>query len=552
MYAPCGWIAKGIPYRTVENYPEPGEMEAGNGRIFPPDAGKEGVHLMPMQPSGAKTMDRPALMNPRLLALSAAVLPGLLLAQMPAKCLEIESILVDACVSSADCPASTEGMNEMVRFITGPAPVALGDLQFEFYSSAFLGIAQTAETAQITAQLNAGILGCGQLLEPPAGSIPPGSRVIFVTSTALCVQANSFADLNDTLFIIYQVAGNDQGHFKNNDLVGSPITSVPGPALPRWLRITVAGTGCGDTAMYDANALVNIYGSYGGTTAENDGAAVDFTWPGDPLDSYHNSGCQAPFNATVPQITSAPGTLFCGQATALQALVAGPYTAVHWQGGSGLFSDPAQGATNYLPGPGDQGSVQILFCAVTPCGDTLCDTLTVLVDNSGITAFAGTDTTVCPGGEALLQAAATGGSPGYSFTWLPEGPLVMPEETTVYALVATDANGCLSDTALVTVQVADDPAICLGADSLFVPNVFTPNGDGKNDLFRVVGMQRMELTIFNRYGQLVATLGLPAQSWDGRSAAGETAPEGTYFFKLHGTDNGGLPVDRSGSLSLLR
>lgn len=506
----------------------------------------------PCNLSGSKIMHRPALFNPRLLAFSAVLLPGLLLAQMPLKCLEIESILVDACESSTDCTASTEGMNEMVRFVTGPAPVALADLQFEFYSNPFLGIAQTAETAQLTAQLNAGILGCGQLLEPPSGIIPPGSRVIFVTSTAMCVQANSFAGLNDTLYIIYQVAGNDQGHFKNNDLVGSPITSVPGPALPRWLRIIVAGTGCGDTALYDANALVNIYGSYGGTTAENDGATVDFTWPGDPVDSYHNSGCQAPFTPTVPAITSTQATLTCGQVLPLQAMVAGPFAAVHWQGGSGLFSDPGQWVTNYLPGPEDQGTVHLLFCAVTPCGDTLCDTLTLIADTTGIMAFAGPDTTICPGGEAVLQASATGGTPGYSFTWLPEGPLVMPEETTVFALVAADANGCLSDTALVTVQVAEDPAMCLGADSLFVPNVFTPNGDGQNDLFRVYGMQQMELAIFNRFGQLVATLGLPAQSWDGRSVAGETAPAGTYFFKLHGTDNAGMPVDRSGSLNLLR
>ena len=109
-------------------------------------------------------------------------------AQVPTKCLEIESILADACISDTDCPGSTEGMNEMVRFITGPAPIALGNLQFEFYSSSFQGISQNSTTADLTAQLDASIQGCGHLLEPPGGVIPPGSQVIFVTSTAMCVQ----------------------------------------------------------------------------------------------------------------------------------------------------------------------------------------------------------------------------------------------------------------------------------------------------------------------------------------------------------------------------
>jgi hypothetical protein len=135
-------------------------------------------------------------------------------AQVPTKCLEIESILVDACISDADCPGSTEGMNEMVRFITGPDPVAIAGLQFEFYSSNFLGIAQNATTAQLTAQLDATIQGCGQLLEPPTGIIPPGSQVIFVTSTAMCVQANAFTALSDTLYIIFQNRGEQPRSFQ--------------------------------------------------------------------------------------------------------------------------------------------------------------------------------------------------------------------------------------------------------------------------------------------------------------------------------------------------
>src|SRR5690606_2813117 len=105
-------------------------------------------------------------------------------------------------------------------------------------------------------------------------NIPAGSRVVFITSTAMCVEANSFTALNDTLYVIFQNAGNSQGHFKNNNLVGQAVTTTPDAPLMRWLRINVGV--CGDTATYDANQLVNIYGTFGGSSAENDGATVEF------------------------------------------------------------------------------------------------------------------------------------------------------------------------------------------------------------------------------------------------------------------------------------
>src|SRR5690606_40853380 len=69
---------------------------------------------------------------------------------------------------------------------------------------------QTCALPIFTAQLNASVQGCGQLIEPPGGVIPPGSRVIFVTSTDMCVAANPFTALGDTLYIIFQAAGNSQ------------------------------------------------------------------------------------------------------------------------------------------------------------------------------------------------------------------------------------------------------------------------------------------------------------------------------------------------------
>lgn len=781
----------------------------------------------------------------------AALLATPAYAQVPTKCLEIESILVDACISATDCPSSTEGMNEMARFITGPDAIALGDLQFQFYSSTFRGIVQNATTAALTSQLNATIQSCGHLLEPPGGIIPPGSRVLFITSTNMCVQANPFTALNDTLYIIFQAPGNSQGHFKNNDLVGQPITATPAAPLMRWLRINVTGTACGDTATYDANLLVNIYGTYGGLSEENDGATVNFAWPGAPVATYVNHGCMAAFEPTTVSIISGGGPVVCGASAQLEAGVNGPYSTLLWHGGGGSFSNAQSTSTSYTPGGGDNGDVELSFCAIDACGDSICTTVTIttgetpqvtvvgdttlcssfetsvltasgadtylwstgettasivaaitgpvgywvvgsnacgsdtayitprwmhtttyytnvscngaadgelsasgtggeepytylwstgstdsiitglapgsytytITDADGCTLTGGTsitepsplvltvgpDTTICPGGTAVLQAMATGGTPGYYFTWSPEGPIVSPTETTVYTVEVHDLRGCEGEPAHVTLTVpseqsftlsstalegcaphcvtfsatatgnnaynwdfgdgntatgdqvqhcfaapgqytvhveaqfdsgcppvtstfgevivapavvaaftwspstpapgdmvhfadesqgatqwswlfgdadsstASGPApeftftekdcypitlmafnaqgcsdttvveICLsGSDTLLVPNIFSPNGDGLNDLFRIEGVNKLDLHLYNRWGQLVAWLERPRQTWDGRTPAGEPCSPGTYFYVLRATTNAGEEVDRTGTITLVR
>lgn len=493
-------------------------------------------------------------MKGRALVLPLVMLTASTSAQVPTKCLEIESILVDACVDDITCPGSTEGMNEMVRFITGPQPIALADLQFTFYSSNFLGIAQDATTASLTAQLNASIQGCGHLLEPPGGNIPAGSRVVFITSTAMCVEANSFTALNDTLYVIFQNAGNSQGHFKNNNLVGQAVTTTPDAPLMRWLRIDVGG--CGDTATYDANQLVNIYGTFGGSSAENDGATVEFTWPGAPVASYVNFGCQAPFEATVPDIVSADDTLACHATANLQGAVSGVYTSVHWQGGAGSFSAPDAWGTTYAPANGESGDVALFFCAVTNCGDTLCSQTNLFIQPGPQAAFSWTpDTASVSNPTVEFAASASGvsswawqfGDPALGYATGPSAAFTFPGSGCYPVILAVgNGSGC-TDSLTRVVCVA-------GSDTLVVPNIFTPNGDGINDVFRVEGgdLASLDVLVFNRWGQLVARMQRTKQVWDGHTPDGEAVPDGTYFYTLRAEAAAGKVIGQSGTITLLR
>lgn len=88
---------------------------------------------------------------------------------------------------------------------------------------------------------------------------------------------------------------------------------------------------------------------------------------------------------------------------------------------------------------------------------------------------------------------------------------------------------------------------------VFVPNVFTPNGDGKNDILFVYGnyIDKVEMRIFNQWGQQIAMITDKTQGWDGRHK-GEPQPVGVYVYVLKAQLSDGRIVNLKGSITLLR
>ena len=114
-------------------------------------------------------------------------------------------------------------------------------------------------------------------------------------------------------------------------------------------------------------------------------------------------------------------------------------------------------------------------------------------------------------------------------------------------LVATDTNGCI-DTAMLTALLVNPTNINI------YPNVFSPNDDGVNDVFKfdLGSLTLLSVSIFNRWGEKMCEWSSPLGGWDGRTASGVMASNGVYFYVLTLMERDKKTVQKTGSVLLTR
>jgi len=177
-------------------------------------------------------------------------------------------------------------------------------------------------------------------------------------------------------------------------------------------------------------------------------------------------------------------------------------------------------------------------------------TTTTIFVNALPIVIASPDVVIKLGESTSLTTAGTNGS----FTWSPPTwldcstciePIATPEATTTYTVTIVDSNGCVASDDI-TVNVDYELVI-------FVPNIFSPNGDGNNDVLYVrgVGVKSINFFIYDRWGEMVFESQSLDKGWDG-SFRGEEMNNAVFVYYLKATFIDGTSTEQKGDITLTR
>lgn len=175
----------------------------------------------------------------------------------------------------------------------------------------------------------------------------------------------------------------------------------------------------------------------------------------------------------------------------------------------------------HLPAKDPNGNYNVLIS--TP--DTCFISETYLVSDNLLQQLRiAPDTSICTGDSLILAPAIR----GVDYDWNGRNTsFVKVYNPGIYTINASSANGCSRN---FTVNVHAQNC------GVFIPNAFTPNGDGKNDLFRIPAGVKIEMesfSIYDRWGNLVFFTNNRYGEWDGNYRGRESA-SGVYIYVIKG------------------
>lgn len=246
-------------------------------------------------------------------------------------------------------------------------------------------------------------------------------------------------------------------------------------------------------------------------------------------------------------VTKLPSDSICPGQTVMLKVTAGggksPYTYT-WN----------NGITNNSPGPitvSPKVTTIYSLLVTDGCNYTASDSTQITVVPLGRASFSLTPDTVSNGERVIFTNASTGSA---YYLWIfgdggvssAISPTYAYADTGIYRviLIAYNANGC-SDSAMADVYVEH---------KVIIPNIFTPNGDGTNDVFycTILGAQCFHCDIYNRWGTLIYHTDNIKQGWDGKiQHSGEPAPDGTYYYMINYCNYDNTSIQLNGFVELI-
>ncbi|HXC06466.1 MAG TPA: gliding motility-associated C-terminal domain-containing protein, partial [Bacteroidia bacterium] len=218
-------------------------------------------------------------------------------------------------------------------------------------------------------------------------------------------------------------------------------------------------------------------------------------------------------------------------------------------GGSGSYTyswSPTGGTSSTANGLG----TGTYTCTVNDAAGCLKTTIVAVTTDSIPMAGAGSNVTIHYGDSIVLNASGGGTYSWYPYTDLScsacQRPSAHPSATTEYCVLVTNAKGC-KDSSCVTVSIDYD------CGEVYVPNFFSPNGDGKNDRLCIYGncIQTLQFRIYDRWGEQVFETKNALVCWDG-TFRGQNMNSAVFVYYLQAVLINGQTVTQKGNITLLR
>ena len=235
-------------------------------------------------------------------------------------------------------------------------------------------------------------------------------------------------------------------------------------------------------------------------------------------------------------------------------VVADTLTTWKWDFGNGNSSSIKNTSTKY----GATGNYTIKLDAANKLGCGSSTTHRVYVPPTPSITF-GPDPVIPVG--TTIPIPVTYGPNISTYTWLPTTglscvncpvPVAGPRSTTKYKVSVEDIYGCNNSSDITVIVVCNDK-------NFFIPNTFSPNNDGQNDVFypRGTGLARVQsMRIFNRLGEMIFerrnfNANDPSVGWDG-TYKGKKGEMDTYVYLIELVCENSVVIPYKGNVTLIR
>lgn len=255
-------------------------------------------------------------------------------------------------------------------------------------------------------------------------------------------------------------------------------------------------------------------------------------------------------------ITTSKDSVCTGADVKFKGTAIGTITKYKWviDSAIGVTILPNDSAQNVIVNYAKPGTYTVtLYVTRNPGGlDSSKKIITVI--QSATALFAPSAMTVGVPQSVSFINTSTNAPNGYVWSFGDNGTSIQVNPTHTFSVAAAYTVTLIAYGNHACNDTISSPIIVADTAGLTMPNVFTPNGDGVNDVFapNAHGLKTLDCTIYDRYGAKIIDMDINLEYWDGYTTSGMACTAGTYFYVVKATDLNGKSYNLKGFIQLIR